>query len=409
MRREPGVPGVKPLSRKRSMTIRWVFTFCVALAFVAAILGLLKFAAVPFLWIWGLLALLLVAMTAFLPSMRRTAVIWINLAAVAFAAALAEAYFWHAGQEVTIDEYQEPMYRYRQRDEQIGFAPVPGTVLRYRRVYRPTQEQLFDARYTIGANGLRVGGSGKFANGAGCIWIFGDSFTFGHGLNDEQTLPYRLQAGSKGRYRVQNLAFNGYGPHQMLASLQSGHAAKRVDCEPDLVIFPGVPDGARRAAGYATWDPHGPRYVLNGDGRAVFRGHFDTKTDLVGRFWDQLRKSRTWMTLVDKQLVLNRSQAELYGAIIEESRRLVSEKYPRARFVVLLWDETWYPITPLVVQDLRARNVPLVLISDVLKINDPKYRLHAHDTHPSALANERIADYLLPRLDCIPGCKDDVR
>src|SRR5262245_39695726 len=195
--------------------------------------------------------LLLVGMAAYVPLLRRNAVIWINLAAAVFALALAEVYFWAANAEETFADYREPVQGYRQHDDQIGFGPVPNTVLRIRRIYRPTQEELFDVRYTIGANGLRIASDGRFSAGTGCIWIFGDSFTFGGGLNDEETLPYQLYVMSRGRYRVHNLAFNGYGPHQMLASLQSGHAARRVDCEPDLVIFPGVPDGARRAAGYA--------------------------------------------------------------------------------------------------------------------------------------------------------------
>ena len=98
-------------------------------------------------------------------------------------------------------------------------------------------------------------------NGRECIWIYGDSFAFGYGLNDEHTLPYRLGVLSEKRYRIHNLAFGGYGPHHMLASLESDHAASRVDCNPDLVIFQGVPDGARRAAGYTNWDStaHGIR------------------------------------------------------------------------------------------------------------------------------------------------------
>ena len=136
-------------------------------------------------------------------------------------------------------------------------------------------------------------------------------------------------------------------------------------------------------------------------------GHFDDKSELPDRLLDQLKKSKTWMTLVQKELVLTSSNAELYGAIVQASHELTVRKYPRARFVALFWNESGSSLSPLIVSSIRARGVPLILIGDVLDMDDPKYRIHAYDTHPSAAANERIADYLAPRLACIPRCGSD--
>ena len=53
------------------------------------------------------------------------------------------------------EERRQPADGYLQYDAQLGFAPVPNTVLRYQLLYRPTQEQLFDSHFSIGPNGLR--------------------------------------------------------------------------------------------------------------------------------------------------------------------------------------------------------------------------------------------------------------
>src|SRR5262249_12426766 len=46
--------------------------------------------------------------------------------------------------------------------------------------------------------------------------FFGDSFTFGWGLSDDQTMPSHFVEASERRYRAYNLSTSGYGPHQML-------------------------------------------------------------------------------------------------------------------------------------------------------------------------------------------------
>ena len=43
--------------------------------------------------------------------------------------------------------------------------------------------------------------------------IFGDSFTFGEGLNCVQMMPYRVGEIGGGRFEVYNFGFQGYGPH----------------------------------------------------------------------------------------------------------------------------------------------------------------------------------------------------
>ena len=101
----------------------------------------------------------------------------------------------------------------------IGWGPEhPGRFHAEKRDPK-TGAVIYLADYTIDANLVRQTISSE--KGPALVF-FGDSFTFGEGLNDADTLP-QVFADLLGRkQRVLNLGFSGYGPQQFLAELQTG-------------------------------------------------------------------------------------------------------------------------------------------------------------------------------------------
>jgi GNAT superfamily N-acetyltransferase len=65
------------------------------------------------------------------------------------------------------------------------------------------------------------------------IWIFGDSFSYGWAVGDEQTYPWLLQSAFP-RHRVVNFAVGGYGTLQALLQLEAG---LRSHPHPALVVL----------------------------------------------------------------------------------------------------------------------------------------------------------------------------
>jgi hypothetical protein len=98
--------------------------------------------------------------------------------------------------------------------------------------------------------------------------------TFGEGVQDDETLPWHVGSLTGGRYATRNLSYHGWGPHQMLAALQSGRAERAARCEVTQVIYMAYYSHALRVAGRIPWDRHGPRYVLDDSGHAVRAGYF---------------------------------------------------------------------------------------------------------------------------------------
>ena len=167
-------------------------------------------------------------------------------------------------------------------DDMLGYAPDRDARVTARKYYGETL--LYDVVYTIDGQGLRIAPPvDKTAPKSGCLVFFGDSNTFGEGVHDAQTFPYRVGVKTNGRYLVRNFAFSGYGPHQMLAELQSGLFDQRTNCKPTHFFYLAIPEHVARVAGLTSWDRHGPRFILTASGDVVRAGNFDDPARIFGQ------------------------------------------------------------------------------------------------------------------------------
>ena len=73
---------------------------------------------------------------------------------------------------------------YTHPDDMLGYAPDPGKRVTARKLHGNTA--LYDVTYTIGTDGLRVTPSAPGTPVARCVIFFGDSVTFGEGVNDDE-------------------------------------------------------------------------------------------------------------------------------------------------------------------------------------------------------------------------------
>lgn len=76
----------------------------------------------------------------------------------------------------------------------------------------------FDVRYTIDDHGARV--TPTPVSPAGQVLVLGCSFSFGHGVGDQQHYPYLLGKDHWPEHKVRNLAVMGWGTAHALLALQ---------------------------------------------------------------------------------------------------------------------------------------------------------------------------------------------
>lgn len=288
-------------------------------------------------------------------------------------------------------------------DPDLGFRPKPNQRAAARRTFANGQE--WAATYTFDDHGLRVMPSSSAPCKAA---FFSDSFTFGYGLQDDETIPYRFVQASGGVYRGYNFSFNGYGPHQMLRAIETGRIEQVIGAPPDLVIYQGLVDHLRRIRGGASWDQHGPKYVLSEDGGARYAGPFHGKVYAdVTEFL--FARSALFHYFFARLLASNPADAiPLYISVLKQARSDVERRYGAA-FVVVFWDADVYWPTPenallvrTIMQRLSAEQFHVVPISTI--IPDVSANLSAYtltpglDLHPNAAAAKRIGQFLAARI-----------
>lgn len=307
---------------------------------------------------------------------------------------LAEGYFYlQVKKEVGIHVQRGGIFTsgLARPDAHLGYAPVPSAKVPSR-VVRDGKE-IYNVTYTLNDTGWRVTPSAPGADTA--VLLFGCSYAFGEGLNDEEALAWKLGEMLGPRYQVYNFGFSGYGPHHMQAIIER--------CLPELNKYThiqafhiAIRGHQRRVAGISPWDRHGPRYMLE-NGKAVRHGSFISNPPF---FWEGalgpwLERSYIFKMLkqqLSEQLVpLNTLEArmDLTHAIIATSAEKLRLQFPQSTFTVLAWP-------PDSVELLQSLREPVQDVQQWLPGSDQsleKYRI-PQDNHPNALANALVAEKL---------------
>jgi hypothetical protein len=381
-------------------------TVLVVFAVVISLAALKGFSA-PYLWIlltWGS-----VALCAFWLAPRAKNV-WVAVVAVIFVFAVLEAYFWVSQNWIFTEVAREGTFTWVQ-DDLLGFRAARGVAQTEAKEYKG--KKLFDATYTMGPNGLRVASAQPPTTKGNlpCVLFFGGGYTFGYGLNDQETLPYRVWVRSGGKYRVYNLGFITHGAQQMLAYLDHNLLSEEVECAPrdvKYVIYSAVPDDVRRAAGLRTIDHlHGPRYALGADGAVSYMGQFGEKQTLAQKIQSQLDKSWLYRKLKGGDAVYYRryrdADVDLYVAIVNAARKRITSMYPNAELHVLLWEnddlDKSGTLAKKMLKGLSGAGLTVHRIEEILpgsaEDKSEYFLAGLWESDPNAFADDRIAEYVV--------------
>jgi lysophospholipase L1-like esterase len=199
-------------------------------------------------------------------------------------------------------------------------ALTPGSFVA-KKVDAKTGEVIYDVTYTIDDNLLRRTSS---AAGGPTIAFFGDSFVFGEGLPDGETLPQVFSDLEGGTLRVLNFAFSGYGPQQFLRALETGIYDNLLR-DSGLFIYETAPWHAERTACTPPFMLRAPRYVWR-DGRVTYAGA--CAEGLTRLLRELIGHSAAFRALVQPaEGTPTRADVDLYIATILRAVNLAREQY----------------------------------------------------------------------------------
>lgn len=274
----------------------------------------------------------------------------------------------------------------------LGYGPRPGARVRSRRILNG--RTVFDVTYTIDDQGHRTT-PGSRSDGD-TILFFGCSFTFGQGVNDDQTLPAYFARRTSFQYHVVNLGYSGYGAHQMLRSLELDLPRTAISGKVRGVVFQAASFQIPRSAGMSSWDLRGPRYALDGGGRLITRS---SQPSLAYNFLDRAVGGSRIFSLsvqgIDNLRYRQNEATELYAAIIEEAGSIVRRRYG-IPLTLLYWDINLQGASALnpaekalhesLVQRFTVEGMRIVRVSAQIPAYSEKYSI-AGDRHPTPYAH----------------------
>ncbi len=278
--------------------------------------------------------------------------------------------------------------RYFVPDPVLGYRPRAGVRVRARRTI--DGHDAYDVRYTIDDDGLRRT-PGSRRDGPAVVF-FGGSFTFGEGVEDDQTLPAAF-ADLAGGAHVVNAGFHGYGPHQMLRSLETGRLDARVPDGVRAVVYQGIDAHVGRVAGRTTWDLAGPSYELR-DGTISYVGPFRSGpwfwvARALAHFGPTRRLLARWLAHEAEA-----ADRDLYVEIVARAASLARERWG-ASFTVVYWDD----VGEVLANRLRDRGLDVLSVREALGPGERRSFALAGDGHPTARAHRRLARRLVARVN----------
>ncbi|HLF29430.1 MAG TPA: hypothetical protein VI566_00215 [Xanthomonadales bacterium] len=365
----------------------------VSLAVIGLVIAALKWLPASFIWIYTGLALFF-----FLLYRRNTLsarVIWFNaggifLVLLLFELTLEGREYWlrrdhpsGVGHQVYVSK-PHPV---------LGYVLLPGSARRLWKSYGGRNDH--DVTYTINDQGFRIAPPATRASDRSVLF-FGCSFTYGEGVEDDETMPYRVGDRLDGRYAVHNFAVHGYGPQHMLALIETGVVAETVVAKPEVAVYQALyPEHVHRVAGLRNWVRTGPRYVIGADGRAVHSGRFVDHDYSIPAFplWRLVEKSALGRFAAGYTRPTGPDEDALFVAVLVRSAELLRERYPGLAFHLLMWGHP----PPAVIDGLESAGVELHYAEAILEaagIPDNAVYID-HDGHPTAQAHAALGEYLL--------------
>ena len=153
----------------------------------------------------------------FLKNIKKNIVL--TLFSISFVLTLIEISLFLTNNQIDLNLKKDNTYNKDVKYEKtyLGYQPKPG---KHNHLIVSNGKILLDSIYTIGQDGFRITPKSDAINYSKKINFFGGSYTFGWGVNDDETLPYYFQNYNQS-WKVKNYAINGYGAHQMLAQIEN--------------------------------------------------------------------------------------------------------------------------------------------------------------------------------------------
>ena len=278
-------------------------------------------------------------------------------------------------------------------DPVLGWSPIAPGVFRSKKIDSKSGKVIFDVNQTIDEHLQRKTVSNEYGP---TIAFFGDSFTFGEGLQDSETLPQTFSNVESRDLRILNFGITGYGPQQFLRAMETDIFRERLN-NSQLFVFLSAPWHAERTSCLNPSMLRSPKYVIE-DGKVVYKGA--CADGLIRIFREMSGNSAAYRALFSPTFsTLHRADIELYVAVVVRAVELAREKYGVPTLIMYLpfvpeyLSHTGYTDADIM-EKFRAAGA-FVLDATINSADYPRTEFFIPgDGHPTGAANRLWAEML---------------
>lgn len=225
------------------------------------------------------------------------------------------------------------------------------------------------------------------------IILFGCSYTYGHGLEENQTLSTKLSNYAK--RPVFNRGLPACGIQHMYWQLNSGDVYNDVTIEPEYIIYFLPYFNIDRLCSYI-FKLHDPAFYLR-----YFPDKLDENGDLREQkpFLPKYLNGLYTVRIVEeiKTKSINKQKLETFARFIfNKSREKALKHYPNAKFVIFGFNTNEYENrkNKELLELLKQDGFTIIYQEDLtdIRLDDKKWQISEDDIHP----NEAFWDYMTP-------------
>jgi len=297
--------------------------------------------------------------------------------------------FMNNGKIVKIDSKKNFSKNIKYEKTFLGHQPVPGV---QNHMVVINGKIKINKNYTIGDDKFRWTPELDATEKNKTMNFFGGSFTFGWGLNDDETLPYTTQFYFK-NWKIKNYGVSGYGIHQMLALIQ-----KNPETIGDLNFLITDTRHIPRATCKRDYSFGTPKYTLNIENKLIRSGYCNygvfNKIPLPRIIGSVVNRSQIKI-LIDKlyfrKIDIGKKDVELYLAIISEINKIILGEKKK---IIIGYMNANGKINEYVLKKLTQKKIKFVDLS----LNPENKEYWLPDEHTSKKGNEKrslmIANFL---------------
>jgi hypothetical protein len=256
----------------------------------------------------------------------------------------------------------------------------------------------------------RVGFRPEQASNDSEFVFLGCSFTFGSGIDDTATLPYK--AGKFANLPSLNMGGSGWGTHHVYQLFT--HKYKNIpDSTKRIFVYSFIPDHVVRAKCVYSWSLNDPYFKAKGDSLEYAGSAYKHSSYARWHVITRILSLNRWLSFVSdlSNIIITMSASK---NINEEDYKRVqlmmeninaSVKSHGDRFIIVHWNDYKGP-TPkdppfvskekmaAIFSQLQAHGAEIVNVTDIVDMNNPANFI-TNDNHPNHNANGLIARKLV--------------